>query len=244
MEALDINNLHNRSWIHLPAQADSFSLSSAGLDNTVDCGWVEQMLPFIEAYSAVGDTVLDPFCGWGTTLLAAGQLQRRGVGVEIEAARVEAIRQRLAFYGLAELTSVHHGDSRQLPLQDASIDIALTSVPYYGPWQDTNWQTDAHAAGQCYRQMDYDAFLAIMNDVFADVARVLKPGAYFIAMAENLRIGDQFVPLAWDCGRLLQKHFVMGDERIITYPKASDSNPAGLKSNRSHEYALIGQKPR
>lgn len=244
METPTNKPLHNQSWIHLPAQAEAFSLSSAGLDHAVDCGWVEQMLPFIESYSKPGDTALDPFCGWGTTLLAAGQLQRRGVGVEIEAARVEAIRQRLAFYGLAEQTCVYHGDSRQLPLPDASIDIALTSVPYFGPWQDANWQTDAHAEGQCYRQVDYDAFLAIMNDVFADVARVLKPGAYFIAMAENLRIGDQFVPLAWDCGRLLQQHFVMGDERIITYPKACDNNPAGLSSNRAHEYALIGQKPR
>jgi len=37
----------------------------------------------IKAYSYVGETVLDPFVGSGTTLIAAAKLQRNGVGYEI-----------------------------------------------------------------------------------------------------------------------------------------------------------------
>ncbi len=42
-------------------------------------------LPYrlIKAYSYVGETVLDPFLGSGTTLLAAADLRRNGVGYEI-----------------------------------------------------------------------------------------------------------------------------------------------------------------
>ena len=42
-------------------------------------------LPYrlIKAYSYVGETVLDPFVGSGTTLLAAADLRRNGVGYEI-----------------------------------------------------------------------------------------------------------------------------------------------------------------
>jgi len=56
-------------------------------------------LPYrlIKAYSFVGETVLDPFLGSGTTLLAACDLQRNGVGYELApdiaqqaAARLEA----------------------------------------------------------------------------------------------------------------------------------------------------------
>jgi DNA modification methylase len=42
-------------------------------------------LPYrlIKAFSYVGETVLDPFVGSGTTLLAAADLKRNGIGYEI-----------------------------------------------------------------------------------------------------------------------------------------------------------------
>jgi DNA modification methylase len=42
-------------------------------------------LPYrlIKAFSYVGETVLDPFVGSGTTLLAAADLRRNGIGYEI-----------------------------------------------------------------------------------------------------------------------------------------------------------------
>lgn len=49
----------------------------------------------IKAYSYVGETVLDPLAGAGTTLLAAARLGRHGIGYEINGAYAEIIRERL-----------------------------------------------------------------------------------------------------------------------------------------------------
>jgi adenine-specific DNA-methyltransferase len=46
---------------------------------------LEILRPLIKSYSDVGDVVLDPFAGSGSTLLAAQQLQRSWLGMELDA---------------------------------------------------------------------------------------------------------------------------------------------------------------
>lgn len=49
----------------------------------------------IKLFSYVGDTVLDPFLGSGTTLVACLQTGRRGIGLEIDGKYCEIAKQRL-----------------------------------------------------------------------------------------------------------------------------------------------------
>ncbi len=49
----------------------------------------------VRMFSFVGDTVLDPFMGTGTTLLAASRTGRNGIGVEIEPKYVKMAEARL-----------------------------------------------------------------------------------------------------------------------------------------------------
>lgn len=46
-------------------------------------------------YSSEGDTVLDPFMGSGTTILAAKNLGRNGIGMDVDLKCVELARSRL-----------------------------------------------------------------------------------------------------------------------------------------------------
>jgi hypothetical protein len=50
----------------------------------------------ISASSNEGDTVLDPFCGCGTTVAAAQKLKRRWVGIDITILAISLVRYRLA----------------------------------------------------------------------------------------------------------------------------------------------------
>lgn len=49
----------------------------------------------VAASSNEGDLVLDPYCGCGTTLVAAQQLGRRWIGIDCASAAIELARQRL-----------------------------------------------------------------------------------------------------------------------------------------------------
>src|SRR5262249_47594743 len=57
---------------------------------------VMALLPLIMAYSDVGDIVLDPFIGSGTTAVAAAALGRQYIGIELEPTYARIAEERVA----------------------------------------------------------------------------------------------------------------------------------------------------
>ncbi|MDF2824806.1 MAG: putative restriction-modification system methyltransferase, partial [Mycobacterium sp.] len=50
----------------------------------------------VAASSSEGDLVLDPYCGSGTTLVAAQQLGRRWIGIDCSSVAIELAQERLS----------------------------------------------------------------------------------------------------------------------------------------------------
>lgn len=63
-----------------------------------DKNWGQTIQPFeylLEKFSNVGDTVLEPFAGTGTTLIACKNKKRKCIGVEIDKQYIDIIKGRL-----------------------------------------------------------------------------------------------------------------------------------------------------
>lgn len=56
---------------------------------------VSVLKPIIRSFTDAGDVVLDPFCGSGSTLMAASRLERRYVGIELDATHCRTARRRM-----------------------------------------------------------------------------------------------------------------------------------------------------
>jgi site-specific DNA-methyltransferase (adenine-specific) len=65
----------------------------------------------VRMFSFVGDTVLDPFLGSGTTMLAAARLGRNSVGYEINSNFLPFMRERLGIETTGMKGSMKHGEA-------------------------------------------------------------------------------------------------------------------------------------
>jgi len=90
---------------------------------------VELPRRLIKMFSFVGDTVLDPFLGSGTTTLAAMNLDRNSIGYEINAEFVEIIREKLAMRQ-SSLWNPRAEFVRDTADADTNWRAMLTRLPY------------------------------------------------------------------------------------------------------------------
>jgi hypothetical protein len=114
----------------------------------------------IERYCAPGDWVIDPFCGFGSTLVVAERPGRHAVGCEVG--------ERRAAFSAARLDNpdrVVHGRCEDLtPAQRPPFALLFTSPPY-GSFQSGDHDDDPAT------------YLADAPRLFSGFARLLGSGA-------------------------------------------------------------------
>ena len=181
----------------------------------------------IEEFTDPGQRVLDPFAGYGTTLVVAERMGRTAIGVELLPQRADLIRARLA--GDAEVVT---GDARDLTaLVSGPIDLCVTSPPYMTA---TGHPQNPFTA---YRTLDGDylRYLADIGSTFAQVAALLRPGGHAVINVANLSTGPTMTPLAWDVAGAVAEHLVLRQEVFLCW----DQQPAGVTG----DYCLVFQRP-
>lgn len=211
--------------------------------------------------------ILDPFCGIGSTVLAAETMGKLGIGLDISAEYVEKAAQRPAINsGLFEKPNeVGNGerrfieaDSRDLLqyVEPETVDFVVTSPPYWDILlrNRTADYKEIRNYGDSDRDLgrisDYRDFLDSLGAVFANVLTVLKSGCYCCVVVMDLRKGSSFFPLHADLAAKMQEIGFWFDDIIIWDRRREYNNlrplghPSVFRVNKVHEYILIFQKPR
>ena len=212
------------------------------------------------------NVVLDPFVGLGSTVLAAEELGKTGIGLDIYPNFIKKAEERLAQLRLLrseiQLPTSPRGrfhcvDARNLtrvvPIN--SVDIVITSPPYWDIHlqERTADRKSARPYGESESDLgrirSYREFLESLRDAFEPVYRVLKPGKYCIVIVMDIRKKDKLYPFHSDMVSVMRDIGFLYDDLIIWDRRHEYSNmrplgyPYRFRINKAHEYILIFQKP-
>jgi len=258
-----LNELTGREWIKFtkswvihnpPPRESSKTLHPACFPETL-------IREFIEFFTKKGQWVLDPFLGTGSTLIAAQNCMRNGIGIEIYPEYARIARRRLGQKKTGTKEKVITGDSRKiveiferhgLP----KVDFCITSPPYWNQLKrnhirqkergemglDTYYGERAQDIGNID---DYREFILEQKKIFDGVYQVLKNWGYLVVITNNVFFEGKLYPLAFETLTSLSERWVPKDEKIWLQADKT-LLPLGIYNawvgNRCHQYCLIFRK--
>ena len=217
---------------------------------------VEIPTRLIKMFSFHGETVLDPFCGIGTTGEASIANGRRFVGYDTNGRYASLARKSLAGFGDGFDIRYGSGDN-MADIENSSIGLIVTSPPY---WNKANYGTHEKNIGSI---SNYSLFLEAAGRVFLECHRVLRPGRRMCIVTANVHqntsdglltfpLNADFASICRRIGFRLASEIIWskdgtggrwgshGKQRPIfgSYPY-----PPNFLFKNVHEYILIFRKP-
>lgn len=223
-------------------------------------------------FTKKGMRVLDPFGGVGSTAKACELEGRYCTSIELQPQWRDLAIQRLEFEVGAGSSQKHEfilGDSREelKKLADSTFDFMVTSPPY---WSILNKKADhkvmkervANNLATNYSEDDendlanigsYEEFLEVLvNDIFLECARVLRPKKYMCLVVSDFRNKSEFISFHSDLIQAMNKRETSDGYRVtLQGVKVLLQNhksllpygyPFAYVENIHHQYILIFRK--
>ncbi len=147
-------------------------------------------------YTRVGDVVIDPMCGGGTTIDVCADLDRTAQGFDLVPTRPD----------------IRAADARAIPMPTASCDFAFIDPPYSTHIEYSN---DPRCIGKLSAtgEDEGEAYYSAMNKVISELHRVLRSKRYLaLYVSDSFRkhkgkMGGTFMPIGFELFSMMRKKF-------------------------------------
>lgn len=211
-------------------------------------------------YSKEGETVLDYFCGAGTTVVEAKLLGRKCIALDINDVAIELAKKNVDFeipinYQLFPNNNKPHKiyepkllirDARDLSfLEDSSIDLICAHPPYANIIHYTNGKNGDLS------YLNIKDFLSEMSIVAKESFRILKPGRQCAILIGDTRRKKHIIPIGFKLINVFLNEGFKLKELIIK--RQHNCKTTGFWYEKSikynfllmaHEYLTIFEKPK
>ena len=264
-----LNNLTGKEWIKFtkswfihrpPRRKNNEILHPAKFPETL----VEE---FISFFTKDGDWIFDPFMGTGSTLIAAGNLNRNAAAIELSKDYFKIAKDRIKKQKYKSQIKPLQGSSENLEkilakasMDDVLFDYTITSPPYWNQLERNSMRqklrSDKGLATQYSKSKkdignikSYEEFIERQAEIFDKVYDITKDNGYLTIITNNVYYKGELFPLAYDTATSLTKRngksWVLKDEKIWLQddkPLIALGVNSAWVSNRHHQYCLIFRK--
>ena len=207
-----------------------------------------------------GEVILDPFMGVGSTIIAAKNLNKKGIGIDLSKEFFNIAKNRLnnTQLSISKESSkyepeLHLGDSRKVlkNLQDNSIDLCINSPPYWDILNQRRTADKKEKVNYSDSNLDignineYDKFLLELKHIYKEVYRVLKPNKRCCVVVMDIRKKDKFYPLHIDITKVMREvgfeleEFVIWDRQHEYNNMKTLGYPYVFRFNKVHEFICV-----
>jgi DNA modification methylase len=227
-----LNDLTGKEWLKL---TKSFWYSEKSADDKAAFNHpapflIKDVEKLIKLFTKKGMNVLDPFCGSATTLIASYNLDRYGIGVDLNSGYKDLGVKRLSEKGARESTKGYEndfkyiiGDSNEIISKLTDIDYVVTSPPYHnilknkgGGLRKINQKGYRNGArkGIEYYSEDvndlgnketYEEFLESLKQIMKQCYKVLNTGKYCTIIISDFTINKVEMCVQGDIVKLMKE---------------------------------------
>lgn len=226
---------------------------------------INDIRKLVKFFTKKNMTVLDPFCGSGTTLVACATENRKGIGIDLNKKYCQMSRKRLREVKLKNNQQIICGDSlKKIPAIKGKIDYCVTSPPYHNilrhsggglrEIKDKDVRNGARIGVEYYsndkrdlgNQMQYKDFLHLLKEAMTEVYKKLRDKKYCSIIISDFTVNKKETNASGDVIRLMQEVGFGFDGAIVLIQDNKPLYPFGYpyayKINHHHQYILNFRK--
>lgn len=179
---------------------------------------IKDTMKLITMFTKAGMTVLDPFVGSGTTLIAAANTGRQGIGIDLNPEYKVLAEERLHKKGFKEGVDYNYlvGDAKTVVPGVVEFDYVVTSPPYHNilrnagaglrAKKDRGYRTGARLGVEYYssRKNDlgnketYSEFIEAFTSIMREVHDRLKVRRYCTIVISDFTVNKKEVCVQGD----------------------------------------------
>ena len=263
-----LNDLDGRSWLLLSRSfwfSEPSKLDKAAYNHPAPF-MIKDVEKLISLFTKKGMTVLDPFVGSGTTIIAANNISRIAVGIDLSEEYHKLYLQRAAPLQINSLSKYLVGDSNKVLDGVGEVDYIVTSPPYHNILRNNSKGT-RNNNGKLYRMSardgveyysekendlgnfdEYSDFIVALKSIMAKAFDRLRAGRYATIIISDFTVNKKERCVQSDVVTLMEDiGFDFCGTTVLLQgvkPLYPFGYPYAYKINHHHQNIITFRKPK